>query len=181
MLLLLPSPSPAPAPVLLQPPAEPGQAALAKQHFKPPVFSWLRSPGSPPHGSAHGCPGSSAGTRQDRGTRRQRKARLFESQLHRDLPETTAKLQSRCFISRKVKRCSVTDARLQQALEKPQLFRTKLPRKKMLHISAVSLVLSSIFLGCKAFSARDTPHSHTCNFMQHQIKLPESCIFNTTL
>lgn len=78
--------------------------------------------------------------------------------------------------SRKAKSCSLTDARLHQALEKPQLFSTKLPRKKMLHISAVSLVLSTIYLGCEAFSVCDTPHSHVCNLMQHRIKLPESSI-----
>lgn len=166
-----PSPFSAQAPALLQPHAEPGLAALAKQHFKPLVFSWRRSQRSSPHSHL----GSSASTRQDRGTCRQR-VRLSQSSPCSDLPETTAKLQSRCCFSRKVKSCSSTDARLHQTQEKPQLFNTTLPRKKMLHISPVSLVLSSVYLGCKAFSACDTPHSHICSFMQHQIKLPESCI-----
>lgn len=164
----------APAPVLLQPRAEPGWATLAKQHFKPLVFSWLRSPGSsPPRLLRERC-WHKAG---------QRDAEAEEGlALSKPAPTETCLKQLRScspgasISSRKAKSCSLTDARLHRALEKPQLFSTKLPRKKMLRISAVSLVLSTIYLGCKAFSVCDTPHSHVCNLMQHRIKLPESSI-----
>lgn len=68
------------------------KAALAKQHFKPPVLSWLRSSGSSPHSWAHSCPGSSAGTGQDRAMKKQRLF-FFEGSFKATPTKTCLKLQ----------------------------------------------------------------------------------------
>jgi len=160
------------APSPPQCPSSPVQGLARQLWPKSPSNHWF-SAGCGPQ-AARGTAAAPARGRTD-GLRGRGRPGSFKASPYPALPATPAKPQPRCFLRRGVRSCTSPDARLHPAPEKPQHFSPKLPRKKMLHVSGWSLVLSSISRGCKASSACRAPRSRSRRLVHHHIQLPASC------